>query len=156
MEKCPVIYRSMVVFLSFLVCVITLEVAGISYQYISREQTMTPQLQSEFDRTKQLRESLQKRAEVLRIASAEEIDIVPHIDKLAAVKPSEIKLTRVDMGETGVVSVEGFTATLPNAMNTYVESINREKGQFANGQLERMTVGTGDAKVFVIKVAAVK
>jgi hypothetical protein len=133
-----------------------LEVSAIAFGYVSHEKHMTPKLKAEFETAQKDREAMSRQLKVMQTAESEEYPIVQIIEKLAVIKPEDIKLSRAEVSDGGAVVVEGFCNS-PSVISNYAELINAEKNMLQNGQLDRISSsGDGALKTFVIKASAIR
>lgn len=114
-------------------------------------------LQTEYQEAQLKSNQLKTRLKIIDKADQDNHGTVVTIDTLASLKPSEIKLTRLDIDSiNSSVQLEGFS-TDPAIFSIYVDQIRGQKNLFVSAQLDRInSVGQGNIKTFSIKAEGVK
>lgn len=122
--------------------------AYMYYIQNSRDQDVPEKIKTEYSKAQQDLIVLQKKEQMDKKVIEEDVNTLPILETLIQTKPSDIRLTKIEISAN--VLVEGFMRD-PSACNQYVQALNSQS-TVNKAIIERLTnVGLTDMKSFGIR-----
>ena len=132
------------------VIVIAVNIGVLAFYFLTEQNKLPQKLQQEYITAQQTIASLDKKTNLIQRAARESSEAVKIVDSIAAIRPADVKIHRLEINEGGAIIVEGHAA-LAEIGNVFVDRM-KEGGQIVrSAYLEKIMATSNQRNTFLIK-----
>ena len=130
--------------------VIVVNIGVLAFYFLTEQNKLPQKLQQEYITAQQTIASLDKKTNLIQRAARESSEAVKIVDSIAAIRPADVKIHRLEINEGGAIIVEGHAA-LAEIGNVFVDRM-KEGGQIVrSAYLEKIMATSNQRNTFLIK-----